>query len=177
MRRTITLGLCSAVMLFPALAGANTGLCIDLDAQDWLLKNERAYGAHVKKCHIDLKESDLIKRVQSGVRGCKRVPVASAFHSLSVAQSVIRSTIVQNTRDVKAWFRRAKKGETKAFKHKPRQKLAAGLSVSRKSDRYDKRGRACRNENYVCGDAKRVTVVLKKANANRCYILTAYPSE
>ena len=177
MRWTMTWVLYGVVMVFPALARANTGLCIDLDAQDWLLKNERIYGAHVKKCHIDLKERDLIKRVQSGVRGCKRVPVASAFRSLSVAQSVIRSTIVQNTRDVKAWFRRAKKGETKAFKHKPRQRLAAGLSVSRKSDRYAQRGRACRNKNYVCADAKRVTVVLKKANAERCTILTAYPSE
>ena len=173
----VFLGLCSALVMLPTFAQASSGLCIDLNAKNWLLNNERIDGAHTKKCHIDPKEADLIKRVQSGIQGCKRVSVASAFRNQSVAQTVIRSTLVQNTREVKAWFRKAKVGQKKSFKHKPRQKRAAGLSVTQKTELTAKQGRACRNRTYICDDAKRVTVVLKKIDAQKCFILTAYPSE
>ena len=177
MRGSIIVVLCGALMMLPTSTHASSGLCINLDAKNWLLQNERVTGAHTKKCHIDPKEADLIKRVQSGIHGCKRVSVASAFRNQSVAQTVIRSTIVQNTREVKAWFRKAKVGQKKAFKHKPRQRRAAGLSVTQKTATTAKQGRACRNRSYICDDAKKVTVVLKKIDEQKCFVLTAYPGQ
>ena len=169
--------LIAAIIMIPNFAYANSSLCIDLNRKNWLLENEKIDGAHTKTCHIDPKESDLIKRVQSGIEGCKRASVASAFRSQNVAQTVIRSTLVQNTRNVRAWFRRAKIGQKKSFKHKPRQKRAAGLSVTQKTAETSVKGRSCRNSGYICDDVKKVTVVLKKIDANKCFILTAYPSE
>ena len=177
MLKPLALSVFALGVLVPNTSYSLTKLCIDTDRKNWLLNNEKVEGAHTKTCHIDPKESDLIKRVQSGIQGCRKTAVASAFRNLAVAQTVIKATIVQNTREIQTWFRKAKKGSKKSFKHKPQQKRAAGLSVTEKNETTRTKGKACKNRRYICDDAKRVTVVLKKLNDEKCYILTAYPND
>ena len=163
-------------ILIPSTSYSQASRCIDINSNDWFLNNEKVERAHTKLCHIDPKESQLIKRVQSGIPGCSQTPVTSAFRNLSVARTVIKATIVQNTRKIQEWFRKAKIGSNSpAFNHSPRQSRASGISVMQKNDRNKTRGKACKNRKYICEDVKKVTVVLKKLDKDRCFILTAYP--
>jgi hypothetical protein len=175
MQKSLALSFVLFGILIPNTSYSEVTRCIDIDSKDWFAKNEKTERAHTKLCHIDPKESDLIKRVKSGIQGCPKQPVTSAFRNLTVARTLIRETIVQNTQKIKAWFLKEKIGGNSAFNHSPRQSRPAGISVMQKNDQNATRGKACKDRDYICEDVKKVTVVLRKLDKDRCFILTAYP--